>query len=113
MSAILALADIGTKSTYARVSREREEKRAGPPRQGGVLADTRIATDAWAALPHRVTRSSARSYFSRQHQTYKLSSARIREATVMYLRPASWAILTASAIGRLRTEASFTSTGRI
>ena len=31
----------------------------------------------------------------------------------MYLRPASWAMRTASAIGRLRTEASFTSIGRL
>ena len=38
-------------------------------------------------------------------QTYNASSVRIREATVMYLRPASWAMRTASAIGRLRTEA--------
>jgi len=31
----------------------------------------------------------------------------------MYLRPASWAMRTASAIGRVRTEASFTSIGRL
>ena len=55
----------------------------------------------------------AMEIFPRQHQTYKLSSARIQEATVMYLRPASWAMRTASAIGRLRTEASFTSAGRL
>src|SRR5258708_14427885 len=44
---------------------------------------------------------------------HEASLARMREATVMYLRPASWAIRTASAIGRLRTDASFTSIGRL
>src|SRR5215472_12926586 len=43
---------------------------------------------------------------------HEASLARIREATVMYLRPASCAMRTASAIGRLRTLASFTSIGR-
>src|SRR4029453_8082392 len=44
---------------------------------------------------------------------HEASLARMREATVMYLRPASWAMRTASAIGRVRTEASFTSIGRL
>src|SRR6185312_2798550 len=44
---------------------------------------------------------------------HEASLARIRDATVMYLRPASCAMRTASAIGRLRTEASFTSIGRL
>src|SRR5262245_49370767 len=44
---------------------------------------------------------------------HEASLARMREATVMYLRPVSWAMRTASAIGRLRTEASLTSIGRL
>src|SRR5262245_55000173 len=44
---------------------------------------------------------------------HEASLARIREATVMYLRPASCAMRTASAIGRLRTLASLTSIGRL
>src|SRR5882672_12566829 len=49
----------------------------------------------------------------RRGVAHEASLARMREATVMYLRPASWAMRTASAIGRLRTEASFTSIGRL
>src|SRR6195256_2127875 len=49
----------------------------------------------------------------RRGVAHEASLARMREATVMYLRPASWAMRTASAIGRLRTEASFTSIGRV
>src|SRR5215475_3106449 len=44
---------------------------------------------------------------------HEASLARMREATVMYLRPASCAMRTASAIGRLRTLASLTSIGRL
>src|SRR5262249_60392599 len=49
----------------------------------------------------------------RRGVAHEASLARMREATVMYLRPASCAMRTASAIGRLRTEASFTSIGRL
>src|SRR6185312_5952533 len=49
----------------------------------------------------------------RRGARHEASLARMREATVMYLRPASCAMRTASAIGRLRTEASFTSIGRL
>src|SRR5262249_53297422 len=44
---------------------------------------------------------------------HEASLARMRDATVMYLRPASCAMRTASPIGRLRTLASFTSIGRL
>src|SRR3954471_20449387 len=44
---------------------------------------------------------------------HEASLARMREASVMDLRPASWAMRTASAIGRVRTEASLTSIGRL
>src|SRR5262249_60108256 len=49
----------------------------------------------------------------RRRVAHEASLARMREAMVMYLRPASWAMRTASAIGRLRTEASLTSIGKL
>src|SRR6185312_9825689 len=49
---------------------------------------------------------------ARRGARHEASLARMREATVMYLRPASCAMRTASAIGRLRTLASLTSIGR-
>src|SRR5476649_2214715 len=44
---------------------------------------------------------------------HEASLARIRDATVMYLRPASCARRTASVSGRVRTLASLTSIGRL
>src|SRR5262249_48756028 len=58
-------------------------------------------------------RADARFRALRRGVAHEASLARMREATVMYLRPASCAMRTASAIGRLRTDASFTSMGRL
>ena len=49
----------------------------------------------------------------RATEIYEASLASKRDATVISLRPASWAMHTTSAIGRPRSEARFTSIGKV
>src|SRR5918993_1000061 len=82
------------------LSRGAHELGGGPRVQAALVGDGESAPQRADACVRRVVRHEA-------------SLARMREATVMYLRPASWAMRTASAIGRVRTEASLTSIGRL
>src|SRR5829696_520322 len=78
---------------------------------GGAGVQAALVGDGEGA-PQRAD-ARVRRPLGRSITRHEASLARMREATVMYLRPASWAMRTASAIGRVRTEASLTSIGRL